>query len=791
MVNLINVPTCFKIPEGTSIDHILTNFKSRLFDCGAVETGSSDHHLMIYGFFKSKLTKLPPLQISYRNYKKFTQEKFENELSRNLSEENDIDYDRFQHIFETTLNSHAPKKKKFIRGNSKPHFNQKLRKEIMKRSHLKNVANKSGDVKDKIAYKKQRNLVVKLNREQKKLFFNKIDTENPKQSLWNVCKPYMGKSTSEDQFLLLDPDSDTVISDESQIANMFNDYYCNIKNILKITYWEPIDHHYLFYLDPVDKCIIKYNYHPSILRIREYFNPNYFYFKKIPVEAVRKYIMNLDRSKKTSGGIPVKVLQGSIETILPYVSQLIEHMLENNIFPDSLKLADVKPIHKKGDTTIMGNFRPVSLLPTLSKVFERIICDQLNAHFEGIFSPLLCGFRKGYSTKYALLKLLLAWHKSLDNKGVVGAVLMDLSKAFDTLPHDLLIAKLASYGLSKPSLDLIHNFLSLRKQRVRVGGVFSGWNDITLGVPQGSILGPLLFNIFINDLILFILETIICNFADDNTLFSCDPSYFVVKYTLQADVSRALDWFRANSLVANPDKFQMIFLGTNQAEQDFFNFEGNLVYPSKSVKLLGVEIDDKLNFDAHISNICKVVNNKTNGFMRIRSYLNIDHAQKVATAYALSQFNYCDLIWMFCSKTTNKKVVRAHKRALRVTYQDNFSPYEELLQRGHHVTIHQRNLQNLMREVYKSLKKLNPSFMWEFFKILDIPYKLRRCPLLELPEAHGKMYGIYTLGFRSKISWNDLPVKIKIADSLEEFEKLLKDFAKENEIPCNCRLCRD
>ena len=141
----------------------------------------------------------------------------------------------------------------------------------------------------------------------------------------------MGKSAFEDQFLLLDPDSDTVISDQSQIANMFNDYYCNIKNILKISYQEPIDHHYLYYLDPGDKCIIKYNYYPSILRIREYFNPNYFYFKKIPVEAVRKYIMNLDRSKKT---IPVKVLQGSIETILPYVSQLIVHMLENNIFPD-------------------------------------------------------------------------------------------------------------------------------------------------------------------------------------------------------------------------------------------------------------------------------------------------------------------------------------------------------------------------------------------------------------------------------------------------------------------------
>ena len=169
-------------------------------------------------------------------------------------------------------------------------------------------------------------------------------------------------------------------------------------------------------------------------------------------------------------------------------------------------------------------------------------------------------------------------------------------------------------------------------------------------------------------MILFILETIICNFADDNTLFSCDLSYLVVKYTLQADVARALDWFRANSLVANPEKFQMIFLGTDQADLDYFNFEGNIVKPSKSVNLLGVEIDKRLTFDNHILNICKIVNNKTNALVRIRSYLDNDHAQQVANAYILSQFNYCNLIWMFCSKTTNQKIIRAHKRALRITY---------------------------------------------------------------------------------------------------------------------------
>ena len=271
MVNLINVPTCFKSLDGTCIDLILTNSKSRLSNCGAVETGLSDHHLMIYGFFKCRLTKLPPVKISYRNYKNFNQTNFENELSRNLSDENNIDYDRFQHIFETTLDIYAPLKTKLIRGDSKPHFNRQLRKEIMKRSHLKNIANKSGNEEDKLAYKRQRNLVVKLNKKQKRLFFNEVNDESPKQSLWDLCKPYMGKFSSEDKFLLLDPNTDTAVSDEFQIATMFNDYYCNIKNILKISYWEPIDQTYITVLDPVDKCILKYINHPSILKIQEYF----------------------------------------------------------------------------------------------------------------------------------------------------------------------------------------------------------------------------------------------------------------------------------------------------------------------------------------------------------------------------------------------------------------------------------------------------------------------------------------------------------------------------------------
>ena len=791
MVNLINVKTCFKSPVGTSIDLALTNSKSKLFNCSAVETGMSDHHLMIYGFFKVKFSKIPPVQISYRNYKSFSFETFNSQLSTTLCAENFIDYDIFQNIFVNLLDIFAPLKKKTIRGNNKPHVNSILRKEIMKRSRLKKIANRSGNSLDITAYKKQRNLVVKLNREQKTHFFNNIDTKNPNQSLWNLCKPYIGKSMVTDTFQILH--EDTVVSDEIKIANLFNTYYCNINNTLNISYWEPNSSRYISYLDPVERCIVKYDSHPSIVKIRKYFTPNRFVFMKVSVDDVTKYALNLNKKKKTSGCIPTKILQGSIQVIAPYVTQMINNMIDTSTFPNSLKLAEIKPAHKKGSTTDMGNFRPISLLPIVSKLFERILYDQLNAHFEGLFSPLLCGFRKGHSSQHALLKLLLTWHKILDYKGVVGAVLMDLSKAFDTLPHDLIIAKLACYGVSKKSLDLIHNFLSSRKQRVKIGSNFSQWLQIILGVPQGSILGPLLFNIFINDLFMFILETSICNFADDNTLYSCDFSYHVVKYTLKADIGRSLEWFEFNSLVANPDKFQLIFLGSHQSGNDHFEIAGINVPPSKSVKLLGVEIDKHLNFNSHITKLCKTANNKTNALIRIRNFLDEKQALKIAQAYILSQFNYCNLIWMFCSKTSNNKIVQTHKRALRAIHQDNSVSYQDLLTVEHSIDIHQRNLQTLMCEVFKSLNHLNPSFLWNIFIPKEIPYSLRNGSLLTLPPVKGKLYGVYCLKFRSSYSWNNLPKDIKSASSLIEFKRLLKHFLfnEHKKIICNCRLCRD
>ena len=199
-------------------------------------------------------------------------------------------------------------------------------------------------------------------------------------------------------------------------------------------------------------------------------------------------------------------------------------------------------------------------MPLLSKVFERLLYDQLSEYLEKYLNTLLCGFRNSHSIQHALFKLLQGWQEELGKSGFVGTILTDLSKAYDCLPHDLLVAKFEAYGMYKTGLNLIHNYLSNRKQRTKINSSYSDWYDIVRGVPQGSILGPLLFNLFINDLFLFIERTNICNFADDNTVYSCQNDLKTILEDLRYDMVTLLRWFKENSMKVNLNKFQFMII---------------------------------------------------------------------------------------------------------------------------------------------------------------------------------------------------------------------------------------
>ena len=221
-----------------------------------------------------------------------------------------------------------------------------------------------------------------------------------------------------------------------------------------------------------------------------------------------------------------------------------------------MRLAELIPVYKNDDSNSKENYRPISILSAVSKVYERVLEDQISPYFHEILSNILCGFRAGYSTQHALIRSLEKWRRCLDRSGLVGTILMDFSKAFDCLPHGLLIAKLAAYGLDISSLRLLYSYLNNRHQRVKIGPHRSTARKIKLGVPQRLVLGPLLCNIFINDAFLDSGsdQPRFRDFADDNTLYSCGHDLQEIVTNLENDLCKLLTWFKNNGMVVNQKK---------------------------------------------------------------------------------------------------------------------------------------------------------------------------------------------------------------------------------------------
>ena len=210
-------------------------------------------------------------------------------------------------------------------------------------------------------------------------------------------------------------------------------------------------------------------------------------FSKVTESEVRKEILNLSTKKASKNGdVPATILKKSVDIYIKEITFIINHCLEKGIFPDDLKLADVSPIFKKEDSFKKENYRPVSILPHMSKVFERILYKHIDTFMTARFSPYLCGFRKNHNAQYSLLKMIETWKKHLDKGEKIGVILMDLTKAFDTINHSLLLAKLDAYGFSRTSLKLMQNYLCNRQQRISINGSFSDWTEVITGVPQGS-----------------------------------------------------------------------------------------------------------------------------------------------------------------------------------------------------------------------------------------------------------------------------------------------------------------
>ena len=512
-----------------------------------------------------------------------------------------------------------------------------------------------------------------------------------------------------------------------------------------------------------------------------------FKFKDSTPETMFKKIISLDAKKGCmKNDIPTKLLLGTNDIVSKHLSIIYNNAITLEEFPQSLKTADVTPLSKGGEKDSKKNYRPVSLTPILSKVFEKDMYEQILQYSKKFLSQFVFGYRAKHNSELCLVVMIEMWKKALDEHKVAGAVLTDLSKAFDCIPHDLLIAKLHAYGFDKSSLNLVLSYLSDRTQRVKVNGIYSRKRKLSYGVPQGSILGPLLFNLFMNDIFYFVEESKLANYADDTTIYTSKDGIFPFLHALLSETEIVLDWFKKNEMKSNSDKCHMIVAENEHRPAYVSNTflylekEKQLLQNEECVKLLGVWIDDNMTFEKHILTLLKKANQKLHALMRIAKYMSDEKLRILMKTFIESQFNYCPLVWMFHSRKINEKINKLHERALRVVYSDDNLTFEQLLEKDNSFDIHDRNLQKLAILMFKVKNNLCPKPIQDIFKQNINDNWI-------IPKVRTETNGKETLRYRGPTIWNLIPDEIRSAKNLESFKAKVSKWKPEG---CTCKLCK-
>ena len=499
-----------------------------------------------------------------------------------------------------------------------------------------------------------------------------------------------------------------------------------------------------------------------------------------------KEINNLKTNKATQNtDIPTKLTKENSDIFADFIFENLNDCIAISLFPLTIKNAIITPVHKKGTKNPKDHYRPVSILSNISKIYERFIFKQMSEYFEPILSKYQCGFSKGFSPQHCLLAMLEKWKLAVDNEKTFGALLTDLSKAFDCLPHDLLVANLNAYGFSLPALRLVLSYLSNRKQRKKINSKFSSWEEILFGIPQGSILGHLLFNIFIYDLFFIMNDIDFASYADDNTPFLLGEDIGDVIFKLQNASKTLFQWLYDNQMKANPDKYHFVYSSNEKLD---IVIEDQTISNSNCEKLLGVLLNPKLTFKPHVDTICPKAGLKLNAISRIILYMDFSKRRLLVNAFFSSQFNYCSLIWMCYNRMLSNRINRLHERCPRIIYNDKHTSFEELLEKNKSVSIHQKNLQALATEMFKIYRETSPEIMQYIFSITEQGHNdLRNINDFIIPKVKSANFCFENIRYLGPKIWDSLPQSLKNKELVDSFKTAIKTWRPDR---CPCQICK-
>ena len=741
--------------KATIIDHIWSNKDTNLIKNVDTFIALSDH-LGTFASLNLPQTKTEEKIVKRRCWKKYSRETFNEKLLENIEqsklkhhiekEEVNPAMTELSNIIKSTMDEIAPIKEIKIsqQAINIPWYTQELhdmitcKKELLSdyystkmeslKNSVKNISNKIGHLKRKL---KQNYITEKIS-----------EAGTDSKQLWKIINLITNRKTSRKT---IEPD---FINQEK--ANTFNNHFATVGQ----------------------KIQEELAFQPPATDIPK--NNLGFEFQQEKEETISKLIdfIKIDVAIGEDG-IPAKILKDGKTTIAPYLTQIVNLSYKLNIFPDSMKVAVIKPLHKKEDINIIGNYRPISLLPILSKIFEKSATNQLIKYLEenNLLASNQHAYRKGHSTTTCLAEVLNRVHKLVDQKKNCAIVSLDLSKAFDSINHDLLLNKLLKLKLSGPSVLWIKSYLSNRHQKTKFEKHVSTSAEIKSGVPQGSIIGPLLFLIFTNDLpSVFTDKCNIISYADDTQLIIEAENLPTLIRKIEEVINIAQNWYSSNSMKNNTGKSEVLIINArkNLKHIKIKVKDGNKfikINPKPFIEVLGVKIDDKLNWTKQISSVKKKAFNSIRCIHRINPMLPIKLRVLLYTTLVTPILDYADVVWGHCGEVQMNNLQKAQNFAIKsIVGKKKYDSTSEAFSKLKFLNLHQRQEIHEATFTLKSLLDVNPSHInVEYLKLHPINNNRNSRSSserkLNLPQHQTSRFEQCPL-YKTIKSWNSVPEHI-------------------------------
>jgi len=643
--------------------------------------------------------------------------------------------------------------------------------EIRKRDTLHRKYKNTRLEEDGLMYRSSRNKVQALINTKKQRYIQNSLEENKRNAkkLWKTLKnlglPSKNKSGSK---VNLNIDGN-LNSNNADIADHFNSHYSTLAEKL------------VEKLPPAPKRFGKKetaNYYEG-----KNLQNNNFTFQAVDQFKISKILNNLNDSKSPGfDNIPGHFLRDGDEILSRKIAAIFNLSVLLNKFPNQCKKAKIKPIFKKGSKLEAVNYRPISLLPLISKVFEKCIHDQLQIYLTefDIIYKMQSGFRSDFSTDTCLSYLHNKILKGFDGGEYTGMILIDLQKAFDTIDHKILLQKLKCIGVSVPATNWVKSYLTNRITFVEIEGSKSSEKEIMCGVPQGSILGPLLFLIYVNDM----CQAVKCDlllYADDSCLTVTHKDITVIEDTLNGNLSSLCDWLVDNKLSIHVGKTESILFGTKYllSKENKLNIKyGNQQIEQKeTVKYLGVSLDSKLSGKSMVENILSKINNKLKFLYRKQRFLNKNIRRLLCNSLIQPHYDFaCSSWYPLLTKNLRKRLQVSQNKCIRfcLNLNNRTSINKIKFNDINWLPVERRYEQCICTLIYKYFHNDVPEYISDMFNANVIKYNTRNPNMLKRPP-YKTSNGRKSLSYLGPKLWDDIPHQLKQKQTIASFKH---DFKK-------------